>query len=64
MRPGETEREMVQRHIRQSEQHFTRQIEIIEALELGNYPTNLAKQVLSAYERSLHAHMVHLDKLI
>lgn len=61
---GETEIEMVQRHIRQAEKHVSRQLEIIAAMTLRKQPIGLAEKLLFNFERSLRGHRDHLDQLI
>ena len=47
MRVGETELEMVQRHVRQGEKHVSRQLEIIADMEFRNQWTGVAEDLYS-----------------
>ena len=61
---GETELEMVQRHVRQGEEHVLRQCEIIAHLEFQKLPTDLAESLLFNFGETLRAHEDHLERLI
>ena len=61
---GETELEMVKRHVRQGERHMSRQLEIIADMQLRNQTTDVAEKLLFNFDRSLRAHMDHLSELI
>ena len=63
MRVGETELEMVQRHVRQGERHVARQIEIIADMLFRNQPTGSAENLLFNFDRSFRAHKAHFDQL-
>ena len=63
MREGETELEMVQRHVRQGERHVSRQLEIIADMQLRKQSTSSAENLLFNFDRSLRAHKVHLEQL-
>ena len=63
MRVGETELEMVQRHVRQGERHVSRQLEIIADMQFRKQPNGLAESLLLNFDRSLRAHKVHLEQL-
>lgn len=63
MEAGETEFEMVQRHIRQAEKHVSQQLEIIAAMTLRNQPIGLAEKLLFNFERKFRNHRDHLDQL-
>ena len=63
MEAGETELEMVQRHVRQGERHVSRQRELIADLTRRNLPTDQAEKVLFNFEITLLAHNDHLDRL-
>ena len=63
MEAGETELEMVQRHVRQGERHVSRQIELIADLTRRNLPIDQAEKVLFNFEITLLAHNDHLDRL-
>ena len=64
MSVGETELEMVQRHVRQGERHVSRQLEIIADITIRNQPTGLAEDLLFNFEDTLRAHRDHLSQLI
>ena len=64
MAVGETELQMVERHVRQGEKHVSRQLEIIVDLQFRDQPTGLAESLLLNFEISLHAHRDHLSHLI
>lgn len=63
MAVGETELEMVERHVRQGERHVTRQLDIIEEMMLRNQPTAVAESLLFNFEITLLAHHDHLYRL-
>ena len=63
MEAGETEFEMVQRHIRQAEKHVSQQLEIIAAMTLRNQPIGLAEKLLFNFEKSLRGHRDHLGQI-
>jgi hypothetical protein len=60
---GETELEMVERHVRQAERHVLRQRQIIEDLFERHHPTALAEQLLTEFEHNLRDHLEHLERL-
>lgn len=64
MAVGETELQMVERHVRQGERHVSRQIEIIADMARRHQPTGLAERLLFNFEASLQAHRDHLSDLI
>lgn len=61
---GETELEMVQRHVRQGKRHVSRQLEIIEDMAIRGQPTGLAEDLLLNFEISLRAYKVHLEQIM
>ena len=63
MKTGETELEMVQRHVRQGERHVSRQLEIIANMQLRKQPTGAAENLLFNFDKSLRAHKAHLEQL-
>lgn len=63
MAVGETELEMVERHVQQGERHVSRQLEIITAMQFRDQPTYLAESLLYNFEASLRAHKDHLIQL-
>ena len=64
MRIGETELEMVERHVREGEKHVSRQLEIIADMQLRKQPTGAAESLLFNFDKSLRAHKDHLELLI
>ena len=64
MAVGETEFEMVERHVRQGERRVSRQLEIIADMQRRGQFTGLAESLLFNLERSLRAHRDHLELLI
>ena len=64
MRLGETEFELVQRHVREGEGHVSRQLEIIAAMQILGQPTSVAESLLFNFDKSLRAHKAHLKLLI
>jgi hypothetical protein len=46
MMSGETELEMVRRHVREGSKHVARQYSIINKIRVGNYPVELAEELL------------------
>ena len=64
MRDGETELEMVRRHVRRGELIVSRQRELIAYLTYRHLPTRLAENVLFNLETASLAHDDHLDRII
>jgi hypothetical protein len=64
MMGGETELEMVRRHVREGIEHVARQYTIVNKLWAGNYPTELAEEVLLVFQRVQIQHEAHLDRLL
>jgi hypothetical protein len=63
MIPGETELEMVRRHVRRGLVHVARQHEIIANLRKANYPTQLAEDVLLTLQSVQIEHELHLKRI-
>jgi hypothetical protein len=63
MRKGETERQMVDRHIAQGRENIARQIEIIRKLGLQGYPTAGAERLLATFEQAQRLHEAHLARI-
>jgi hypothetical protein len=63
-RPGETELEMVQRHVREGEEHVARQREIVGRLPPSNEIAGIARALLTEFEDTLAAHRDHLARLL
>jgi hypothetical protein len=64
MMSGETELEMVRRHVREGIEHVARQYTIINKLRAGNYPTELAEEVLLVLQSVQIQHEAHLDRIL
>ena len=63
MAKGETELQMVQRHVREGEAYVQRQREIVTKMwELGA-PTDIAVTLLEAFQDALRLHKAHLVRL-
>jgi len=52
-----------ERHLAQSDRHIARQVELIDGLERGGHPTDLALDLLAAY-RAVHANYAAHCKFI
>lgn len=63
-RSGETEIEMVQRHVREGEEHVVRQREIVATLPPDSDLAVTAHQLLTAFEETLESHREHLARLL
>ena len=63
-RLGETEIEMVERHIRGGEGHVARQREIVASLPPDSDLAETARQLLTLLEESLKNHREHLVRLL
>lgn len=63
MTPGESELEMVRRHVAEGERHVQSQVEIIAHLQTLGAPTLLAEQLKRQFEELLVMHRQHLAKL-
>ena len=63
MAEGETELQMVQRHVRQGEAHVARQHEIVAELRERGHPTDMAVVLLGEFEDLLRLHEAHLARL-
>lgn len=61
---GETEIEMVLRHIRQGERHVARQHEIVASLPPDSALAKTARQLLAQFEYALESHHEHLARLM
>ena len=61
---GETELEMVERHIRQGERHVSRQHEIIAEMDCRGQWTGVAEDLLLNFEFCLRGHKAHLEQII
>ena len=60
---GESELQMVERHIRDGERHVANQREIVAHLSSLGHPTELAQRVLRNLEELLAMHRRHLDHI-
>ena len=63
MRAGETELEMVLRHVREGEYHVARQRKIVAGLLDGSDIHQLAEALLLVLEESLWLHKAHLARI-
>jgi hypothetical protein len=60
---GETELQMVQRHVREGEAHVLRQREIVARMGERRAPTDVAVTLLEAFQDTLRQHKAHLVRL-
>lgn len=63
MQNGETEFEMVQRHVREGAAHVARQQEIVDQFRANGNPTELAEKVLADFREMQVEHEAHLRRL-
>lgn len=63
-RSGETEIEMVQRHVREGEAHIVRQREIVASLPPDSDLVVTAHQLLTLFEETQESHRNHLARLL
>lgn len=63
MGPGETELEMVRRHVVHGAETIARQKRLIAHLHDRQLPTDAATQLLAQFEESQRQHQEHLDRL-
>jgi len=64
MMSGETELEMVRRHVREGIEHVARQYTIINKLRMGNYSIELAEEILLVFQSIQIQHEAHLDRIL
>jgi hypothetical protein len=64
MMSGETELEMVRRHVREGIENVARQYTIINKLRVGNYSIELAEEVLLVFQSIQIQHELHLDRIL
>lgn len=62
-RPGETEIEMVRRHIREGEEHVAHQRGIVASLPDSDL-AKTARQLLETFKQALESHQEHLARLL
>ena len=62
-REGETELEMVRRHVRLGAEHIVRQRGIVADLRANGRPTEVAEQLLATFEDLQRQHKAHLARL-
>ena len=55
---------MVDDHIAQGERHVTRQKEIISWLSSRGHPTEMAEQLLEAFQATLLQHRAHRERML
>jgi hypothetical protein len=60
---GETELQMVQRHVREGEAHVQRQSEIVTKMWERGAPTDMAVTLLEAFQEILCQHKAHLGRI-
>jgi hypothetical protein len=60
---GETESEMVRRHVREGEGHVKRQTEVIARLQKRGASTDMAKALLDRFNELQHLHLAHLARV-
>ena len=60
---GETELQMVQRHVRQGEAHLQRQREIITEMWERGASTDMAVALLEQFQDTLRLHKAHLIRI-
>ena len=58
------EMRMVDDHIAQGEKHVTRQKELIAWLKGRGHSTDLAEQLLAAFQQTLRQHRAHRNKIM
>lgn len=63
MRDGETEIDMVRRHVKDGARHIVKQRAIIDRLQLWNLPTEDAEALLILFEDIQRQHQEHLARL-
>ena len=63
MRSGETELEMVQRHVRQGKEQIARQQAVISRLTASDLPTGEAESLLVTFEELQRMHEAHLARV-
>jgi hypothetical protein len=63
MRHGETELQMVQRHVREGAVHVARQREIVAQFHANGNPTELAEKLLAGFQGMQFEHEAHLERL-
>lgn len=63
MRYGETERQMVERHIREGKVTLARQRAVMERLHVLRLPLENAEALLALFERVQASHVAHLARI-
>ncbi|PIK73757.1 hypothetical protein CS379_06605 [Methylobacterium frigidaeris] len=63
MRDGETELDMVQRHVKDGARHIVKQRAVIDRLQRCNLPTEDAEALLILFEGIQRQHQEHLARL-
>ena len=63
MQPGETEIEMVRRHIREGAICVARQHEVVALLRAQGKSTELAEELLGQFEQIMVLHEEHLARI-
>ncbi len=62
--PGETDIEMVQRHVREGEGQVARQRELVDSLPLESELAETARALLAQFEDMQEMHRAHLARLL
>ena len=63
MAKGETELQMVQRHVREGEAHVQRQSEIVTKMRERGASTDIPVTLLAAFQETLRQHKAHLGRI-
>ena len=63
MRPGETERQMVERHVREGQVTLERQSALMDRLTRLSLPIENASALLALFQRVQAEHIAHLGRL-
>ena len=64
MHQGESELQMVQRHVREGEAILERQHAIISRLSELHLPIDRAQELLVTFERMQSLHLAHLSRIL
>lgn len=64
MRPGETELEMVQRHVADGERHIDTQCALIAKMERTGGNIEVAVTLLESFVETQSLHREHLERLL
>jgi hypothetical protein len=61
---GESEIDMVIRHVREGQRHVNHQRQIITRLEAHGHPAKQARELLVTFEHTQALHRQHLERLV